>query len=65
MRIAVVGGTGFVGRHTVAALQRAGHDTVVIARSRGVDASTGRGLDEALAGTDAVVDVTTVPPADR
>jgi len=65
MRIAVVGGTGFVGRHTVEVLRRAGHDTVVIARSRGVDASTGRGLDEALAGADAVVDVTTVPPADR
>jgi nucleoside-diphosphate-sugar epimerase len=35
MRIAVIGGTGVVGRHTVAALRRAGHDTVVVARSRG------------------------------
>ncbi len=37
MRIAVIGGTGVVGRHTVEALRRAGHDTVVVARSRGVD----------------------------
>jgi uncharacterized protein YbjT (DUF2867 family) len=57
MRIAVVGGTGLAGRHTVAAVQRAGHEALVLARSRGVDVATGAGLDEALAGADAVVDV--------
>jgi uncharacterized protein YbjT (DUF2867 family) len=60
MRIAVIGGTGTVGRHTVAALRRAGHDAVGLARSRGVDVSTGEGLDAALVGIDAVVDVTSV-----
>jgi uncharacterized protein YbjT (DUF2867 family) len=64
MRIAVIGGTGMAGRHTVRALQQAGHDTVVIARSRGVDVTTGQGLDDALAGVQAVIDVTNVQAAD-
>jgi uncharacterized protein YbjT (DUF2867 family) len=64
MRIAVIGGTGAVGRHTVDALRRAGHDTVVAARSRGVDVSTGAGLDDALAGVQAVVDVTSLQADD-
>ena len=50
MNIAVIGGTGVVGRHTVEALRRAGHDTVTVAGSSGVDISTGEGLDDALAG---------------
>jgi uncharacterized protein YbjT (DUF2867 family) len=58
MNIAVIGGTGVVGRHTVAALRRAGHDTVTVARSSGVDISTGEGLDDALAGVETVIDVT-------
>ena len=37
MRIAVIGGTGVVGHHTVEALRRAGHDIVVVARSHGVN----------------------------
>jgi nucleoside-diphosphate-sugar epimerase len=37
MRIAVAGGTGTVGRHVVAHAQNAGHDVVVLSRSRGVD----------------------------
>jgi uncharacterized protein YbjT (DUF2867 family) len=64
MRIAVIGGTGVAGRHTVEALRRAGHDAVVVARSRGVDVSTGKGLDDALVGVDAVIDVTNVQALD-
>jgi uncharacterized protein YbjT (DUF2867 family) len=60
MRIAVIGGTGIVGRRTVEALGRAGHDAVVLSRSRGVDVATGEGLDAALAGVGAVVDVSNV-----
>jgi len=56
MRIAVAGGTGTVGRHVVSAVERAGHDVVVLARSRGVDVVTGAGLDAALEGADVVVD---------
>jgi uncharacterized protein YbjT (DUF2867 family) len=64
MRIAVIGGTGGVGRHTVEALRRAGHDTVVVARSCGVDISTGEGLDDALVGVDTVIDVTNIQAPD-
>ncbi len=56
MRIAVIGGTGLAGHHTVEALRRGGHEPVVVARSTGVDVLTGEGLDAALAGVDAVVD---------
>ena len=57
MKIAVAGGTGAVGRQVVAAAESAGHETVVLARSRGVDVVTGAGLADALRGADAVVDV--------
>lgn len=60
MRIAVAGGTGTVGRHTVEAVRAAGHDVVVLSRSQGVDLVTGKGLDYALAGADAVIDVASI-----
>jgi uncharacterized protein YbjT (DUF2867 family) len=60
MRIAVAGGTGVVGTHTVEAVRAAGHEAVVLSRSRGVDLVTGHGLDAALAGADAVIDVASV-----
>lgn len=65
MRIAVAGATGKVGTLTVAALERNGHDVVRISRSLGVDLSTGDGLDQALAGVEAIVDVTNGPAIDR
>lgn len=64
MRIAVAGGTGMVGRLVVSALRRAGHETVVVARSAGVDLMTGVGLDTALEGVDAAIDVTNENAAD-
>ena len=54
MRIAVAGGTGLVGSEVVRRLD----EPVVIARSTGVDLLTGEGLDEALEGVEAVIDVT-------
>lgn len=60
MRVAVAGGTGLVGSHTVAALERAGHEAVVLARSRGVDLTTGEGLAAALDGVAGVVDASNV-----
>jgi uncharacterized protein YbjT (DUF2867 family) len=63
MRIAVAGGTGLVGRHVVNAL--AGHELVVLARSRGIDITTGTGLAEAMAGVDAVIDVSNVTTTRR
>lgn len=61
VRIAVAGGTGLTGRHTVAALRQAGHDAVVLARSVGVDLATGDGLAAALVGADAVIDASNTP----
>ncbi|MGW7360210.1 SDR family oxidoreductase [Streptomyces sp. NPDC054802] len=60
MRVAVAGGTGTAGRHVVEELRAAGHEPVVLARSAGVDVTTGKGLDEALAGADAVIDTANV-----
>jgi uncharacterized protein YbjT (DUF2867 family) len=56
-KIAVAGGTGWIGRLVVAAAQDAGHDTVVLARSKGVDLVSGRGVADALKGADVVIDV--------
>ncbi len=53
MRIAVTGGTGFVGRHLAARLDRA--DTVVISRRTGVDIDDVDALTAAFAGCDVVV----------
>jgi len=60
VRIAVAGGTGAVGRHTVEAVRAAGHEPVVLARSTGVDLTTGVGLVEALVGVEAVIDTSNV-----
>jgi uncharacterized protein YbjT (DUF2867 family) len=58
MRIAVAGGTGMVGRHVVARAQKAGHEVVVLSRSRGVDVRSGEGLADALTDVETVIDVT-------
>jgi uncharacterized protein YbjT (DUF2867 family) len=60
MRVAVAGGTGVVGRHVVDALLEAGHTPVTLSRGSGVDLVTGTGLDEAVSGADAVIDVSNV-----
>jgi uncharacterized protein YbjT (DUF2867 family) len=64
-KIAVTGATGRVGSHLVEILEQRGHDVVQIARSTGVDVVTGEGLDEALAGVDAIVDAATGPTPDE
>lgn len=60
MRIAVAGGTGWLGKLVVVAAGRAGHDVVVMSRAEGVDLTTGKGLDEALRGVDVVIDVSNI-----
>jgi len=60
MRIAVAGGTGWTGRLVVDALRAGGDEPVVLARSVGVDLTTGQGLAARLDGVDAVIDVTNV-----
>lgn len=64
MRVAVTGGTGFIGRHAVAALAAAGHEVAVIARRPAEVAGAARvvpgdvadpGVAAALAGAGAIV----------
>ncbi len=57
MRLAVAGGTGTVGRHVVEAACSRGHEVVVLSRRSGVDVVTGAGLEAAVEGADAVIDV--------
>jgi uncharacterized protein YbjT (DUF2867 family) len=61
MRITVVGASGLIGTTVVGLLEGDGHDVVAASRSSGVDALTGEGLAEAVAGADAVVDVVNSP----
>lgn len=55
--IAVAGGTGVVGRTVVAAVRERGVRVTVLSRRTGIDLLTGAGLDQALEGSTAVVDV--------
>ncbi|HUF06409.1 MAG TPA: complex I NDUFA9 subunit family protein [Candidatus Binatia bacterium] len=77
LQIAVVGATGFVGSHLVPHLVGAGHRVIAISRdgrrldgwSDAVEARaadvTGDGLDDALAGADAVVHLAAIPRESR
>ena len=64
-RIAVAGATGRVGRPVVDILESRGYEVVPIARSLGVDVTTGEGLDQALAGVHTIIDVATGPSPDQ
>jgi uncharacterized protein YbjT (DUF2867 family) len=61
MRITIVGASGLIGTRVVELLVSEGHDVVAASRSSGVDVLTGAGLADALAGADALVDVTNSP----
>jgi uncharacterized protein YbjT (DUF2867 family) len=63
MRVAVAGGTGLVGGHVVSALERTGHEAVILSRRHGIDLVGGDGLDDAISGAAAVVDVLNDPAA--
>jgi uncharacterized protein YbjT (DUF2867 family) len=60
MKIAVAGGTGAIGRLVVEAVQRRDDTPIVLARSRGVDLTTGLGLDQAVRDVEVVIDVSSV-----
>ena len=61
MRIVVIGGTGLIGSKVVQDLTARGHDAVAAAPSTGVNAVTGEGLSDVLAGAAVVADVSNSP----
>ena len=61
MKIVVIGGSGLVGKKLVNNLRERGHEVVAASPSSGVNAVTGEGLAQALAGAQAVVDVSNSP----
>lgn len=64
MKIVVIGGTGLIGSKVVGKLAERGHQAVAAVPSTGVNALTGEGLAEALAGADVVVDLANSPAFD-
>jgi uncharacterized protein YbjT (DUF2867 family) len=64
MKIVVIGGTGLIGSKLTEKLRADGHDPLAASPNTGVDVITGKGLDEALAGADVVVDVANAPDWD-
>ena len=61
MKVVVIGGSGLIGKKLVPILRELGHEAVPASPSSGVNALTGEGLAEALAGAGVVVDVTNSP----
>jgi uncharacterized protein YbjT (DUF2867 family) len=64
MKIVVIGGSGLIGSKLVEKLRQAGHDPLPASPDSGVDTLTGEGLQEALEGAQAVVDVSNAPAWD-
>src|SRR2546427_6489060 len=61
MKIVVIGGSGLIGKRLVKNLGQQGHEVVAASPSSGVNAVTGEGLAQALAGAQVVVDVANSP----
>ncbi|PBC72109.1 uncharacterized protein YbjT (DUF2867 family) [Streptomyces sp. TLI_235] len=64
MKITVIG-TGLIGSQLATELTARGHQVTAASLSSGVDLLTGAGLDTALAGAEAVVNVTNSPTFDE
>jgi uncharacterized protein YbjT (DUF2867 family) len=61
VKIVVIGGSGLIGKRLVALLRQQRHEAVAASPSKGVNAVTGEGLAQALAGAGVVVEVTNSP----
>jgi uncharacterized protein YbjT (DUF2867 family) len=61
MKIVVIGGTGLIGSKTVTILREGGHEAVAASPRCGINAVTGEGLKQALAGAQVVVDLANSP----
>jgi uncharacterized protein YbjT (DUF2867 family) len=61
VKIVVIGGTGLIGSKTVAILRQRGHEVLAASPNSGVNTITGKGLKEAVAGAQVVVDLANSP----
>ena len=61
MKIVVIGGTGLIGSKAVAILRQGGHEVVAASPKTGVNSITGEGLQEAMAGTQVVINLANAP----
>ncbi len=61
MKIVVIGGNGLIGSKTTAILRQGGHEVIAASRKNGINAMTGEGLKEALAGATVVIDLANSP----
>jgi uncharacterized protein YbjT (DUF2867 family) len=61
MKIVVIGGTGLIGSKVVEKLKQKGHEAIAAAPNTGVNTITGKGLKEAMAGAQVVIDLANSP----
>jgi uncharacterized protein YbjT (DUF2867 family) len=61
MKIVVIGGTGLIGSKVVEKLKQKGHAAIAATPNTGVNTITGKGLKEALAGAQVVIDLANSP----
>jgi uncharacterized protein YbjT (DUF2867 family) len=61
MKIVVIGGRGLIGSKVATELRAQRHDVITASRRSGVNALTGEGLADAVAGADVVVDAADSP----
>ena len=61
MKIVVIGGTGLIGSKTVAILRQGRHEVLAASPNSGVNTITGEGLEEAMVGTQVVIDLANSP----
>lgn len=64
MKFAVLGGRGRIGSQVVDGLTALGHDVRPASLSTGLDVISGKGLEDALAGADVVINLTNSPAFD-
>ena len=64
MKIVVIGGTGLIGSKTVAILRKAGHEVLAASPNSGVNTITGKGVKEAVASAQVVIDLANSPSFD-
>lgn len=64
MKIVVIGGRGLIGSQVVSHLREHRHEVVAASPSTGINAVTGEGLEQAMAGAQVVIDVANSPSFD-